>query len=140
MGALRYKVYVVVDRNFGAQLETFERGVPVWIVDSPDNKPVVQRLWRERPAKSHLDGITIFADSSGMPAEEILLSQLGTIDLHHGIHSADSPHSELEIFGAKLTPKLKTELMTFGFDDFRESEAGFIAKRPEPSKLQEERA
>ena len=42
MVAIPYKVYVVVDRNFGAQLNKLERGVPVWIVESPDNKPVAE--------------------------------------------------------------------------------------------------
>jgi hypothetical protein len=135
MSAVRYKVYVVVDRNFGSQLEKLERGVSVWIVESSDNKPVVQRLWKEFPAKSHLDGITIFVDYPRMSAEEIFLEQLGNIDLHHGIHSADPPYTELEIFGTQLTPKLKAELGTLGFDDFQDSAAGFVATRPGPVKL-----
>jgi hypothetical protein len=57
MVAIPYKVYVVVDRNFGAQLNEIERGVPVWIVESQDNKPVVQRLWQERTFESHFEGL-----------------------------------------------------------------------------------
>ena len=54
MAALPYKVYVVVDREFGEKLAELERGVPVWIVDTPTNKPVAQRLWNERPDETIL--------------------------------------------------------------------------------------
>ena len=62
MGAAPYKVVVVVDREFGEKLFELERSVPVWIVDTPTNKPVVQRFWRERPDEGHLTGITTFND------------------------------------------------------------------------------
>jgi len=32
-----YKVFVVVDREFGEQLATLTPGLPVWIVDTPIN-------------------------------------------------------------------------------------------------------
>ncbi len=133
MRAVRYKVYVVVDRSFGSRLETLERGMPVWIVESPDNRPVAERIRLEFPAKSHLDGITTFVDSPGVSGEQILLDHLDAIDLHHGIHSADPPYTELEIFGAKLTQKLKTKLIALGFANFQHEAAGFIAARATPT-------
>ena len=39
MSAVQYKVFVVVDREFGEKLSELEKGVPVWIVDTPTNKP-----------------------------------------------------------------------------------------------------
>jgi hypothetical protein len=42
-----YTVYVVVDPNFGERLASLPIGIPVWIVDTPSNKPVAQRLWRD---------------------------------------------------------------------------------------------
>jgi hypothetical protein len=132
MVAVPYKVYVVVDRNFGAQLNKLKRGVPVWIVESSDNKLAVQRLRQERTSESHLEGITIFADSVGLSVEEILLGELDTIDLHHGIHSATPPYTVLEVVGVNLTVRIKTELVALGFDDFQTDSTGFIATRPEP--------
>jgi hypothetical protein len=134
MVTIPYKVFVVVDRKFGEQVSKLDQSAPIWIVESPDNKPVVQRLWHERPSGSHLDGITIFAASADLSAEETLLGELGTIDLHHGIHSANPPHTVLEIFGAPLTARIKNELEPHGFDKFQDTSAGFIAKRPEPSR------
>jgi len=55
-----YKVSVVVDREFGEQLATLAPGVPVWIVDTPTNKAVAKRLWKERPHDNSLTGITTF--------------------------------------------------------------------------------
>ena len=49
MALVPYKVYVVVDREFGEKLSELEEGVPVWIVDTATNKTVVQRFWNERP-------------------------------------------------------------------------------------------
>jgi len=40
MSTVPYKVFVVVDREFGGKLSGLEQGVPVWIVDTPTNKPV----------------------------------------------------------------------------------------------------
>jgi hypothetical protein len=89
MAAVPYKVYVVVDREFGEKLAELERGVPMWIVDTPTNKPVARRLWNERPDEDHLTGITTFNDGNSLSPEQLLLSHLDTIELHHGSQSAD---------------------------------------------------
>jgi hypothetical protein len=68
MTAVAYKVYVVVDRQFGDRLAGLERGVPVWIVDTPTNKPVAQQLWKERPDT----GITTFDDMKYAPEDMLL--------------------------------------------------------------------
>ena len=98
-----YRVCIVVDRNFGERLAELARGVPVWIVDTPSNKAVAQRLWKERPNESHLTGITTFDDTESSSADELLIAELDSIDLHHGVHSATTPYTELEVLGARLT-------------------------------------
>ena len=47
MSGQPYKVYVVVDRTFGERLAALEARVPVWIVNTPENRSVAERLWRE---------------------------------------------------------------------------------------------
>ena len=131
MVASPYKVYVIVDRQFGERLNELERGVPVWIVDSCYNMPVVRRLWKSRAAESHLTGITSFVDSESSTPEELLLNEIDMIDLHHGIHSADPPYTALEVIGVDLTPRIKDELATYGFDEFQNSLVGFVARRQE---------
>ena len=130
MSAVPYKVFVVVDREFGEKLSELEKGVPVWIVDTPTNKPVVQRFWKERPDGDHLTGITTFNDLSSLSSEDSLLSNLDTIELHHGVYSADPPYTVLEAFGAKLTDNARNVLSEYGFDKFEITSTGFVTSRP----------
>jgi hypothetical protein len=127
-----YKVSVVVDREFSEQLARLTPGVPVWIVDTSINKPVAQRLWRERPQSGSLTGITTFDASNSASPEDIVASMLGAIDLHHGVYSADPPFTVIEVFGARLTDKLKAELSEYGFNEFEPGSTGFRATRPLP--------
>jgi hypothetical protein len=126
------KVYVVVDREFGEQLARLARGVPIWIVDTPLNRAVAQRLWKERHQEDYLTGITTFNDLESSSAEDLLVRELDTIDLHHGAESADPPYTVLEVLGTPLTDRIKSELSQYGFDEFHPNSAGFYAVRPVP--------
>jgi len=130
--AAPYKVCVVVDRSFGERLAELPRGVPVWIVDTPSNKAVAQRLWKERPNESHLTGITTFNDMESSSPEELLIAELDSIDLHHGAYSADPPYALLEVIGTRLTDGAKHALAAYGFNEFQEDPSGFTAIRREP--------
>ena len=127
----RYKVYVVVDRAFGERLDMLEKGVPVWIVDTPTNKTAAQRVWQRLPDANHLTGVTTFSDSGSATSAELLLAEIDTIDLHHGTYSADPPYTVLEVIGTPLTGEIKDALSAYGFDEFRENSRGFTATRPE---------
>jgi hypothetical protein len=124
-----YKVYVVVDRDFGERLNTLETGVPVWMVDTPTNKTAAQRRWQELPEPNHLTGVTTFSDIDSASSIELLLAEIDTIDLHHGTYSADPPYTILEVIGSRLTGEIKEALAVYGFDEFKESETGFCATR-----------
>lgn len=124
-----HKVCVVVDRNFGERLAELPRGVAVWIVDTPSNKSVAQRLWKERPQESHVTGITTFKDMESSSPEELLIGKLDSIDLHHGVNSTDPPYCVLEVVGTRLTNVAKDALVAFGFEEFRENSTGFTAIR-----------
>jgi hypothetical protein len=130
MSPVPYKVFVVVDREFGERLSNLVQGVPVWIVDTQTNKPVVERLWKERPDEGHLTGITTFNDLASLSPEDSFLSHLDTIELHHGVYSADPPYTILEVFGTQLTDNAKSVLSEYGFDRFQITSAGFVTSRP----------
>ena len=61
------------------------------------------------------------------------MSELDTIDLHHGPHSANPPYTVLEVFGTTLNDRIKAELSQYGFDKFDATSVGFSAVRPMPS-------
>jgi hypothetical protein len=132
--AVPYKVRVMVDRQFGERLAALEVGVPVWIVDTSVNKPVAQRLWKERDNNDHLTGITTFNDAAAFSAEDILIERLEDIGLHHGWYSSDSPYTIIEVIGTSVSERVKTELGKYGFKEFRPSAEGFVAVRPLPPK------
>jgi hypothetical protein len=133
MVANPHRVYVVVDREFGERLGTLAPGVPVWIVDTPANKVVAQRLWKGHPTDSHLRGITTFGVLNSSPPGDLLISQLPAIDLHHGCHSADPAYTLLEVLGTPLSERIKGELSEYGFDEFHSTPAGFRAAHPAPT-------
>jgi len=127
-----YRVCIVVDPEFGERLAALTLGVPVWIVDTPANKLVAQRLWKERPQHDHLTGITTFHFRADASREEILIGELETIDLHHGSYSADPPYTQIEGFGTPLSDKIKAGLADYGFDEFSPTPTGFLAIRKVP--------
>ena len=129
MKAASQTVRVVVDPNFGERLAALPSGDPVWVIDSPLNTPVAHRLWRERPAVDHRTGITTFRSGASESPESELLSQLQTIDLHHGEYSADPPYLVLEVFGCSPSELVCAELSEIGFSIQSTTAEGFVATR-----------
>ncbi len=131
--AERYRVFVVVDRDYGQRLAALAETGPVWIVDTPANRTVAQQIWAADPNRSHLEGITTFKVPEGGSSEDILINELDTIDLHHGTYSANPPYTMLDVIGTAITARLKAELARFGFNAFQETPQGFCALRPIPT-------
>jgi len=125
-----YKVCVIVDREFGERLAGIESGVAVWIVDTPANKPVAKRLWKERPDEHYLTCITTFNDWNPASPEDLLIGEFDIIDLHHGSYSTATPYTIIEVFGAPLSEKIKVKLAEYGFNEFHSAATGFSAVRP----------
>jgi hypothetical protein len=129
-----YRVFVVVDRDYGQRLAALAQTGPVWIVDTPANRTVAQQIWAADPNRSHLEGITTFKAPEGS-SEDILINELDTIDLHHGTYSANPPYTVLDVIGTAITARLKAELAQFGFNEFQETPQGFCAVRPIPTDV-----
>jgi hypothetical protein len=135
MSTTPYSVSIVLDRSYGPFLRELLKGGPVWVVDSPANRDCAQQLWSEFPAHNHLDGITVFKSGEGRSPEQILIDNMETIDLHHGIYSANPPYTVVRVVGSTLTPQVKQTLASFGFDSFTITSEGFDAVRPSPPPL-----
>jgi hypothetical protein len=128
-----YRVFVVVDRDYGQGLSELAQKGPVWIVDTLANRTVAQQIWVADPNRSHLEGVTTFKGAEGSSSEDILINELDTIDLHHGSYSANPPYTMLDVIGTAITARVKAELAQFGFNDFQEAPQGFRAVRPIPT-------
>ena len=124
-----YRVYVVVDPHFGERLRDLPADEPIWVIDSEENHSVIHALWNERNQSSHLDGITLFKyDPKGNP-EDWFITELATIDLHHGEFSHDPPYTVLKVIGATLANKIEEALEEYGFTKCKQTTEGFIAER-----------
>ena len=78
-----YRVFFVLDRDYGERLLELARSGPVWIVDTPQNRAVAQNLWAANPNRNHLEGATTFKAGQDCSNEETLINELDTIDLLH---------------------------------------------------------
>ena len=135
MRKVPYSVSVVLDREFGPRLgEILDTG-PVWAVDSPANRDSAQKLRSEFPDRDHLDGITIFKTVADSPPEQSLIDEIETIDMHHGVYSADPAYTVLRVIGCELQPEIQKTLEELGFDSFSHTDNGFEATRPLPPSL-----
>src|SRR5690242_18027652 len=106
MGTVR----IILDRDFGDRLIELDPSVPVWIVDSACNGDAVRRLRREDDVKGLRRDVTTFKYSESESNEELLISRLATIDLHHGPDSSSLPFTTLDVIGLPLTHRIRAEL------------------------------
>jgi hypothetical protein len=126
-----YKVFLIVDPAFGEALAKLPPHVPVWIIESDLNTPVVERLRQERVEESHLQGITTFKEKPSLDPVEQAISMLEQVDLHHGEFSADPPYSILEVVGCTANDDMTQELQDYGFAVSEITKGGFTATRRE---------
>lgn len=124
-----YRVFVVLDREYGEQLQELASKGAGWIMDTPANREAAQNWWAEHRNQSHLVGVTTFRFRRDASLEDALIGEMDTIDLHHGTYSADPPYTELEAVGIVITERLRAELTSYGFDEFTPTAKGFLASR-----------
>ncbi len=128
-----YKVGLVVDRRFGARISAVARSFHVWVVESQENTPVIQEVWRSERSEPESDplgrGVTSFGASEQESPEEICARIVGDVDEHHNEFAHDPPWSEIEVFGVKLSPRLQDVFMEIGATAFEGTPNGFIGRR-----------
>jgi hypothetical protein len=132
MSTAPYSVFVVLDREFGPRLRQLLELGPIWVVDSAANRDSAQKLWTEFPARNHLNGVTLFKTAPDCSPAQFLIDEMETIDLHHGVNSADPPYTVISVIGCDLNPEIHAVLASFGFNSFNRTEEGFEATRPKP--------
>ena len=129
MSDVPYRVHLVVDPHYGERIRDLPIGEPAWVVDSPDNHPVIHALWQERRTLNESTGITSFKYNPDATPDSWLISILSVVDLHHGEYSHDPPYSILDVIGVSCSEAIQEELDRFGFLEHAATTEGFIAKR-----------
>lgn len=126
----KHIVELVVDPNWGDRVLDMADESHVWIIETPVNSKAAQKYWGKNPSYSVLKGITVFMFDLGASPEQICVDVFDTINEHHVYDYYEDlgpipPWNEIRVVGAKLTDKLKKELMEFGFSQFEETPLGF---------------
>jgi hypothetical protein len=126
----QHGVAIVVDAAFGQQLQVLASRIHVWVIDTPINRPVAQRLWAESGNRVSLKcGVTTFTGlASGTPAEQAC-AILAAIEEHHGEERHDPPCLRIEVFGAQCDPVVQTGFEAYGYRHVVSTPAGFIASK-----------
>jgi len=110
-----YGVHVIVDPHFGSRLWEIPDGEPVWIAATGINRPSYQAVGKERNPESYLVGLSSFKIDPNASPEDWLITEIETIDLHHGGMSHDPSYSFMNIIGISWSEKIQNELNRFGF-------------------------
>jgi len=131
---MSYVVAIVAHPDFEPLTPLTER-VHVWLAETSANRTRAQAYWRVHPQKSIEQGITTFKVGASDTAEQMVISALGPVDLHHGEHAHAPPWDALEIYGAAPTPSLRKALTDFGINDVDPIPGGFRASRPAGRRL-----
>ena len=87
-----YRVFVVVDREFGQRLTKLAEMGPVWVADTPVNRSVAREIWAAHPNRSHLEGVTAFKVTEGTSCEDMLLNEMDTIEIHRDLFGESTVH------------------------------------------------
>jgi hypothetical protein len=113
------RVALVLVPDFRDSLKKLAFRMPVWIVETPENRVAAQDTWHMAEEWPQVD-VTIF---NGAPSKrEEWVAQVGLIDLHVRV-------STLEVIGSEMTLPARAALTELGFDRFETTREGFRAKR-----------
>lgn len=125
-----YTVALVLDPEFGEKLATVCARVHAWAIDSPKNREIFESLWKEPACEGYEieTGVTIFKPK-GVDVEDWCVAVIDQLDMHHNHYSHDPPYSVLEVYGARLSERIREEFGRFGLVHFEETSQGFIAKK-----------
>lgn len=128
-----HKVGLVVDPGFGDRVAELARTFHVWVVESRENTPAIQRVWKSGLVEAAADplavGVTSFVALEGESPEAMCARIAGDVDVHHGEFSHDPPWTEIEVFGVKLTATLRHVFDELEATACTPTQKGFVCRR-----------
>src|SRR5262245_58348546 len=124
-----YSVAIVVDRDFGEALAPLARRLHVWACGSEPTRASAEKYRRSDPDYSLERGVTTFKISDEQSSEQMVLSVLADVDLHHGEQSHSPPWDMLEVYGTHPTPAIRDALGAYEVGDIVPFANGFRCTR-----------
>lgn len=107
-------VAIVLDPDFGAELHQLAAQMPVWIVDSPGNRPAIEAEWTRRRRDGAVRELSVFRAIDGLAASGHLAALLRTIDAAHGPSAQDPAFRTLLVFGATADDTAEAAVRALG--------------------------
>ena len=120
---------MIADPTFGERMTTFVVAAPVWVVDSPLNRAVVERYRAASNAGERLPELTLFRGDLALTGAEIALGILHVIAEHHGEYSG-AVMTQLTALGAEATAEVRAACVEFGVPQVVATTTGFVATAP----------
>ena len=122
---------LVLEPMFGDECISLRELMPVWIIDSSQNRAAVEKI-RKSGLPEESD-VTMFQTRDGeslvMACERIVLS----LDDHYNEHSQTPGYTELTVIGVSLGDVSLRPFLELNFDEFVRTDTGFIAKKVQKS-------
>lgn len=115
-------VTLVVDPEYGERANASVKLGPLWVIASPKNSPVIERLWASGE-QYDASSPTIFDAAAGKSAEESAIAFIRTVDTHH------PDWGTFEIVGVRSSPKLVNVLLECASGSAVETQTGLIFSR-----------
>ncbi len=107
-------VAIVLDPGFGAQLFALAAQHPVWIVDSPTNRAIIEAVWSQRRHDKLPREVNVFRAIEGLSAAEHVSALLSSVYAAHGPHAQDPAFTTLLVDGAEPDDALAAALLARG--------------------------
>jgi hypothetical protein len=125
--AVHVPVAVVLDPEYGKALHSLVPFMPVWVIESPQNRAETEAIWAVQPKLLESARLTIFtADPDATSPGQVLSAILSDVDLHHGPYSQTPPFSALLVVGARAEDLPRDTLATYGLKEVTPIDEGVL--------------
>jgi hypothetical protein len=122
-------VAIVLDPDYAGALHSLARRAPMWVIDSPLNRPVIEQLWTTRRRERTDWEITVFREVPGLSPETHLARVLKSVEDQIDLDPDQPRHSAIEVIGLGVSAGVPDVLRERGFGPARETANGFRAVR-----------
>jgi hypothetical protein len=118
-------IAIVLDPDYAEELSLLARRVPVWVIDSPKNRPAIEALWTARRRDRTDCEVAVFREVPGLSHAAHLARIIGSAGRQL---DPERPRLQsVEVLGLAPTSEIETELRGLGFGVIRTTPDGFRA-------------
>ena len=117
-------IAIVLDEEFSSQLFPLASRIPVWVIDSPSNRPAIESIWAARRLQGIPSELAVFRHIPGLAPAAHVLAVLRTVrDQARG--EGERGCESAEVYGLVLTAEVEAELRAVVTGRFTATADGF---------------